>query len=328
MHHYLQLVKNFLPPPRFPITHQQFIDQAPLDNLNRQEKYWVKKLLAQYFHHHSTSLTKSGFASFHLPEDTQGLEAWNDQDANFCFVANYHQVIEKIANECKQLGVKIFLQSEVSKIIQTNQVIVKTASQSFQADKLISTIPVGVLKHTPFLFEPDLSQEKWQAIQALGVHQATRIVLEFDQPFWNIHSPYLWLDHPSSPTLKEFRNNYFTKKALLQTDSYTHIARSLYQKLDAPQAKEALIATVMKDLTQMYPHASWPTAYIYDWTSDPYARGSYPYRHPNITERLQQALERQEGNLYFAGADFSRHGFSIHNAYASGKRIAKAINQL
>lgn len=108
--------------------------------------------------------------------------------------------------------------------------------------------------------------------------------------------------------------------AMLQTDKYTDIAL---------QTKEshALIAYIMRDLRKAHPQQKIadPVYTLYNWSLDPYAQGAYPYRTMHINEKIQHALEQPEGNIYFAGSDFSRHGFSVHNGYANAKHVASQL---
>jgi monoamine oxidase len=212
----------------------------------------------------------------------------------------------------------------VKKVIdhQEKGVVIETAQQIFHADKVISTIPIGVLKSQAHVIFPVLSEAKLKAIALMGVHESTRVVMEFASPFWGkVEAPYLLLCSSSKPGMKEFRNNYVLHgKAILQTPNYAQESKHL--------SDAALIDLIMSDLRSAFPKQpiADPISYhVYRWTDDPFAKGAYPYRTINMNEQMHQALESSEGNIYFAGADFSRYGYSIHHAYFSGKQIAKLI---
>ncbi len=305
----------------------------------KKPSYWPNRFLENSLLHHCTPLDKGGFPTFKRKPVPVG-DVWNDSDADFCFVkGGYNQVIEQLTNECKEAGVKIVLNNAVTKIIDMGLNGVKVATQrtSYSADKVISTIPIGVLKnHVEKLFYPLLSKEKTDALSMIGIHDATRVVIEFPgAPFWdNVDGPYLYLDAKDSPVLLEFRNAYpLTGKAILVTDKYSDVARDLYTKYkgNTAHAEKALVERVLSDLRKAYSHkeiADPVVSTVYCWTHDPFAEGAYPYRTAAITETIQQALEQPEGNVYFAGADFSRYGFSVHNAYASGERVAAGVYEL
>ena len=122
--------------------------------------------------------------------------------------------------------------------------------------------------------------------------------------------------------MKEFRNNFALHgKAILQTPSYANEALHL--------SDSALIDQIVSELQFAFPQKAIPVPKYYivhRWSTDPYAQGAYPYRTLQMDEKNHQALEKAEGNIYFAGADFSRHGFSVQHAYASGQYVAAQLN--
>ncbi len=304
---------------------QQFIDEIDLPKDKIKAK-WVKKIIELQSIHQSTPLTKIGFPDFKIPPIDTALNAYTEGDANFNFVANgYHRVIYQIAKQCKEAGVNIITNCAVSKITDSqNGVTVQTSQGFFQAKKLVCTIPLGVLKtQAKTLFTIPLSQEKIEAISAMGVHASTRVVLEFAQPFWDKPlCPYILLCDANNPGMKEFRNNFALHgKAILQTPSYANEALHL--------SDSALIDQIVSELQFAFPQKAIPVPKYYivhRWSTDPYAQGAYPYRTLQMDEKNHQALEKAEGNIYFAGADFSRHGFSVQHAYASGQYVAAQLN--
>lgn len=315
-------------------TCQQFIDSLKFNTLSIAE-YWTQKFIEHHLQHFNTSLELRGFPSFFMPQDKEALEAWNDLDADFSFVANgYDSVIKQLAKECQEKGVRILLNTQVMKIndFSENGISLATRDGNIKADKIIVTIPIGVLKNeAKNLFSPSLSAEKLQAIQTIGIHRGVRVSLEFKVPFWGTQpAPYLFLDLSQYSNLIEFRNHFpVHEKAILQTDKYTTLAEHYFQQFanDKLRAEKEIVAHIMADLKSAYPNQpiADPKYVIYNWSADPFAQGAYPFRTKDINEHLQQALEQPQGNIYFAGADFSRHGFSVHNGYANGKKIAEQL---
>ncbi len=320
-------------------TFQQYIDKIDLSNLTPHARHWTKRFLENSLQHHCTPLTLGGFPTFNRDLVVDDLEKWNDADADFCFVQDgYYKVIDQLHQECLTAGVTISLNSPVLQIKDLGDlgVELKTAHKTHRATKVVSTLPLGVLKsEADKLFSPPLSPEKCQALSYIGIHDATRVILEFaGEPFWdNPQSPYLYLDSLTSPTLLEFRNAYpLCQKAILLTGKYSDIARQLYieHPLDKSLAENKLIEIILHDLKKAFPNKEVPVPIrttLYCWTADPFAKGAYPYRTTHISEAVQLALERKEGNIYFAGADFSRDGFSVHNGYANAQKIAAQLIQ-
>ena len=53
------------------------------------------------------------------------------------------------------------------------------------ADRVLVTVPLGVLKAGVITFEPELPGDKLAAISRLGMGVLDRVILEFDEVFWD-----------------------------------------------------------------------------------------------------------------------------------------------
>ncbi len=307
-------------------TFDEIINHIDYSALGPAQAMWVKKIIELQCIHQTTPLSQIGFPDFTIPRDNTKYTAYNEASANFCFVGNgFNKLINQIASQCTDNGVDIFTNCPVTHISDNgiNGVTLNTAQGQFTANKVICTIPLGVLKtqaHT--LFRPSLSAEKMQAIKNIGVHASTRVVLEFETPFWDnpAHCPYILLKNSQSPGMKEFRSNYpLHGKAILQTPSFAKESENLND--------QDLIKLITHQLQTAFPNQAIHLQHfiVHRWTNDPYAQGAYPYRTLLMDENNHGALERPEGNLYFAGADFSRFGFSVQHAYFSGLQTAQRI---
>ena len=293
--------------------------------------FWIKKCMEYYLIHHCTSLKKRAIKQFSVPPDPLHLNELNEPEAHFCFVkGGFDKIVEKLEKEVRSLGVKILTDVSVTHILdQDTHVQLKTSHETYEAQTVISTIPIGVLKaKATHLFSKPLSPEKIKSLETVGIHDATRIVLEFENPFWShLEGPFLLIASPRRKGFIEFRNgSALHGKAILTTESYADIATAVWEKKSKQSHELELINRVMFDLRSIFPNAPAPIyTHIYRWTSDAFAMGSYPYRTVDSTESAQLDLEKNEGNIYFAGADFSRHGFSVHHAFAHGQAVAELI---
>ena len=63
------------------------------------------------------------------------------------------------------------------------------------ADKLIVTVPLSILKCKDISFIPELSEQKYQAINGLGIGLMDKLLLEFDTVFWD--KDLDWLNYVS-----------------------------------------------------------------------------------------------------------------------------------
>lgn len=60
-----------------------------------------------------------------------------------------------------------------------------TKGESLSADRVVITVPLGVLKSGSIEFDPPLPFSHRSAINALGVGRQDKVVLRFDAPFWS-----------------------------------------------------------------------------------------------------------------------------------------------
>jgi len=62
-----------------------------------------------------------------------------------------------------------------------------------EADAVIITVPLGVLKHGDIHFTPPLSVAKQHAIDSVGFGNVVKVIVEFSQVFWPTHTLFLAL---------------------------------------------------------------------------------------------------------------------------------------
>jgi len=78
--------------------------------------------------------------------------------------------------------------SQVSKIELGNpiKISVSGSDEKFEAEYVICTVSLGVLKATAdTLFEPKLPERKTEAIRSLGFGTVNKVFVEFEKIFWD-----------------------------------------------------------------------------------------------------------------------------------------------
>ncbi|WP_162243192.1 MULTISPECIES: flavin monoamine oxidase family protein [unclassified Leifsonia] len=84
-------------------------------------------------------------------------------------------------------GVDVLLRSVVTRVVTRNDRVslrLRTG-ESLTVDRVIVTLPLGVLKSGSVVFEPELPLPKARAVSILGMGDSDRVWLRFDEPFWN-----------------------------------------------------------------------------------------------------------------------------------------------
>ncbi|GAT11754.1 monoamine oxidase [Mycolicibacterium novocastrense] len=186
------------------------------------------------------------------------------------------------------------------------------------ADRVIVTVPLGVLKADAIAFDPPLPQPKRDAIGRLGFGLLNKVVLAFDQPFWPRTRPMIGLVGPDQP-VSDLVNG------LLLSDKPILIGLRSGQ---AAWSREALpdgdaVAQVINALDAPEPTRSIVTR----WGTDPYSLGSYSFIAVGSSPDDMSALGEPVGErLLFAGEATNPEFFgTVHGAYLSGIREADRI---
>ena len=216
-------------------------------------------------------------------------------------------------------GLDIRLGTAVTHIAHDAQgVHLETSGGPVAADRVIVTVPLGVLKAGTITFHPPLPGTKREAIERLGFGLLDKVVLAFDKPFWPESPDMLGLVGEKQPVGDLVNGLSFAGAPLLVGIRGGDAARrrealsdrdaigELLDALDAPQPVGALVTR---------------------WAADPYARGSYSFLAVGSSPADLRALaEPVSERLLFAGeATHEEFLATVHGAHMSGVREADRI---
>ncbi|WP_327084580.1 flavin monoamine oxidase family protein [Mycolicibacterium iranicum] len=230
----------------------------------------------------------------------------------------YRQIVDHVARD-----LTIKLGAEATKIAYGDSgVTVETVQGSFQGDRVIVTVPLGVLKAGTIAFDPVLPQAKVDAIQRLGFGVLDKVVLTFDEPFWieqfGARTDMISLageDQPASDLVNGMR---FADAPVLI--GLRGGANARIREADSDEESVAQLVLALR--------APEPTGFLVTrWAADPYARGSYSFLAVGSSPDDQEALAEPVGErLGFAGEATNPEYFAtVHGAYLSGLREADRI---
>ncbi|WP_280470153.1 FAD-dependent oxidoreductase [Nocardia brasiliensis] len=195
-----------------------------------------------------------------------------------------------------------------------------------EADKVLITVPLGVLKANEIEFVPPLPEAKRRAIDALGFGTLNKIALHYDERFWPAEQyvfGYLCRETDSYPTVVISMWKSHGKPILVLL-----LGASLGRAMESwPDTRvEEYASTVVRDIfgaEAPAPERISRTA----WAADPFAHGSYACIGVDASPRDLDTLAEPVGaRLFFAGeATNSFHWGCVHSAYESGLREAARI---
>ena len=196
--------------------------------------------------------------------------------------------------------------------------------------RVIVTIPLGVLQARPdgngaIRFDPE-PRETLSAARALQVGQAMRVVLRFEQPFWQSNSElsdagFIFSDDPVFPP--GWPPLPVRVPVITGWSARPH-ADSLLGKSDPDIIAQALAA--LGRITGLQP-CRLEAAYFHNWCGDSFSRGAYSYVPAGALTARRTLAEPVPGTLYFAGeaTDVTGHSATVNGAIASSRRVARQI---
>ena len=265
---------------------------------------------------------------------------WDEDDAGYLFsgveVGGLHCSLTKgTMNLCQKLAHELSLREHVT--IQYNQQVQCVTQLSnnrvrietnqghiIDADAVVVTLPLGVLKKGSVKFEPSLPEYKQSVIDRMGFGALNKVMLKFPEPFFLADYPHEYIGHASSP-----RNRFYNFFIVHNRPVLVGIVSGDFARQIETANPKDVMAHCMKIIRVAFPHHDVPDPvdiHITKWCSDPYALGSYSYMPVNAEAFDMAALAQPVGRVFFAGeATNSKNPSSMHGAYLSGVREGKRI---
>ena len=252
-----------------------------------------------------------------------------DQDQEFggqsvIFPRGYGQIADALAR-----GMDIRLNQRVKRIEYSNPgVRIETDQSTLAAERVIVTLPLGVLKRGTITFSPALPEAKIKAISRLGMGVLNKVFLRFRRVFWPKDRDTFGVVSERKGEWAEWVDyyKYTGQPVLLGLNSGKH-ARDL-EGLD----DQALVAAAMQVIRGVYGRSTpAPDGVVVTrWASDPFSLGAYSSIPPGANGKDYDTLAEPVGDrVFFAGEATSRsYPATVHGAFLSGEREAKRISDL
>ncbi|KAL8730785.1 MAG: hypothetical protein Q9166_003855 [cf. Caloplaca sp. 2 TL-2023] len=209
----------------------------------------------------------------------------------------------------------------------------------FEADQIVLTTPLGILKEGKLEFDPPLPRWKLEPINRLGFGTLNKVVLVYDKPFWDIEQDMFGLlresDFPGSLDQEDYvksRGKFYLFWNCIKTSGRPVLIALMAGEaaVHAENTSDAgLVAGVTTELRRIFKDSDVPMpseTIISRWGNDRFARGTYSYVGSTSLPGDYDVMARPVGNLHFAGeATCGTHPATVHGAYISGLRAAAEI---
>ena len=253
-------------------------------------------------------------------------ENWNSGDDDFKFQETFFDLIDKqIANQVKD---NILLNTIVSKIDYSQSTIQITDSNKnlYNADQVIITVAIPILKSADIQFIPALASEKITAFSKIGMDAGMKVFLKFSNKFYdqNIIGGSICAAYADDSIGKAQNDNILLAfimgeqaEYLTSLGSDTAITNALIQELDTMYNGQAT--------------ASFIAAHVQNWTTNPFVKGAYSYSTIGMGDARKIATQPINKKLYFAGEAMNTNGHhqTVHGAAETGYReVINILNDI
>ncbi|AWA30726.1 hypothetical protein HYN48_11880 [Flavobacterium magnum] len=247
---------------------------------------------------------------------------WLSEETQYRPITGYGPLLEFLYDEATRGDCTVaFGQKATTVRWKSGSASVVTETQSYQADAVILTASLGILKQGEIAFEPEIP-ELPACFDKIGFGQVIKLALEFDRPFWEQQIPDLAF---------LFAENGLT--FWTQADRHTPVLTGWLGNDDVAVYKgfddNKIIALCMDELSKIFPEARryFRTAAVFRYTEDTFFRGGYSWPKPD-SKKAVKTINKGFGNtVWFAGEAFDPtfESATVEAALESGKFVAAKV---
>jgi monoamine oxidase len=210
----------------------------------------------------------------------------------------YDFVNENIANTVLH---KIIYNSPVLSVdYSNNQVSLNTLNDKiYKADRVLVTVPIGILKSDKISFKPELNKNKKDAIEDITYHPGFKVAMKFSEKFY-----------PDAITCKAKNGERGFYDMAFGKETQSNILGFLctgdeIENYDQLNSKKEIIDQLIDELDQMFngkASASFSGKYILEnWGSYEFTNGTWTQAFQEKKSNLKILNQPLDNKVYFAG---------------------------
>jgi monoamine oxidase len=238
------------------------------------------------------------------------------ENKTFRVVEGYSTLLAKLAD-----GLDIRLNTPVRRIEWDDRAAVVTDDERIEADRVIVTLPLALLKDSDVTFAPELPSGTQAAIDGLGAGPVAKIVLKFDTAVWPDDLTFVITTHDTQMWWTPGRGRQQPAPVITAILGGEGVARMRAQDDPALAAVGHLEEMFGRPLRDHLVDSRWM-----DWATDPWTKMGWSYVPPGATGLRAQLAEPVSDVLFFAGeATNTVRPSTVHGALESGYRAATQI---
>ena len=210
----------------------------------------------------------------------------------------YDFVDENIAKTVKH---KIQFSSPVSAIDYSGNNIILTTKNGnrFEADRVLVTVSIGVLKSNRITFKPEMNEERKQIMNSIIFHPGFKVAMKFSEKFY-----------PDAINCKVENGEKGFYDIAFKKDAQTNVLGFLCtgnetQKYYDLNSEQEIISSLLQELDQMFngkATASYSGEYILEnWGQHQFTMGTWTQAFQQKNSELKILNQPLDKKVYFAG---------------------------
>ena len=259
----------------------------------------------------------------------------NDDKHQYHISGGYKTIVNHLENQVKSAGGTILYSANVAEIQwrKGNVNVMMSDGRNLLGEKIIVTVPIGVLIQEKIRFAPSIPEQLKKAFNDLGYGSVIKFLFEFKEPFWETardgafhKAAFIFSDAPVPTWWSQSPDRFPLLTGWLGgPNAFTirHDPEYLYNR--AIHSLEYITKCTKREVESMLIH--W---HITDWTTDPFSFGAYTFPTLQSTHARKLLGEGIMGTIFFAGEglhDGEAMG-TVEAALSNGLRVASAIGKL
>lgn len=312
------------------LTTDVSMEQFLSDNFAGDEHEGLRESVTSYVEgYYAADITRMSALRFY--------KEWMAEDEQQYRVdGGYSSMIKYLEKEILANGGKIETSAVVKEINwSTSKVDVVTEEKTFTAEKVIITVPIGVLKCKSIKFSPAVPGLQ-QAVSTIGFGDVIKTLLYFDHAFWlddaqqqklNLNTRNISFVF-SSERIPTYWTQFPNDKPLLTGWLAGPAATQMSRESDAAILQQAItsLSNIFSiDEAQLYQWLLWYK--VMNWPAEPFTAGGYSYSSVGSVEAKKLLNTPMNDTLYFAGEALyqSTETGTVEAALTTGKDVATKI---
>lgn len=298
------------------------VEESALTDLVNDESVQIPKITQRY----TDSDTSGFYGNGELTVAELGNEANSFIDQKFIKSSWFDFYEEYILPSIRN---KMQFNTPIATIDYSGEKVIATDIQgnTYEADKLVLTVPLKILQLGQVSFTPQLPDNKLNAIKDANIWSGMKVFLKFSEKFYPT-----FLEFEDSGTSEGQRMYYDVAYAQNSADNVLGLfsvgkQAEVYQQYNG----DALRDYILQELDEVFEGKASETfqgILAQNWNDQPFARAAY--LDDDASSSVSRRMSESVGNkLYFAGCSYTQFDdwSSVHTAARSARDVVRELIQ-